>query len=124
MRTEKKSQIAAGRISQVKRFDHLIEIWSEFTRQDNIWTLEIYGDGDEKTVGALHELIEKNNIKDRVHIKKPTNELTTLMKKKGLYLMTSEQECFPMVLFRGAGSRATHNCHGLPYRSEEYYNEQ
>ncbi|WP_194767568.1 glycosyltransferase family 4 protein [Tamlana sp. I1] len=90
--------MSAGRIAQVKRFDTLIDIWSLFVKNNTDWKLEIYGDGEEKYVKALNEKIKKLELSNFVEIKPSTNSLKTKMYENGLYLMTSEAECFPMVL--------------------------
>src|SRR5690606_26531777 len=48
-----KVAIAAGRISPVKRFDILLDIWAEFKKQDSTWKLEIYGEGMKEDVDFL-----------------------------------------------------------------------
>lgn len=96
--------IAAGRISPVKRFDVLLEIWAKFKELDNIWCLEIYGDGPKNDVEQLKNLIVKLGLGDSVQIIKPINNLPEVMGTRGMYLMTSEQECFPMVLLEAQAS--------------------
>lgn len=97
--------IAAGRIAPVKRFDLLIEIWSKFKKDDTSnWKLEIYGEGDEINTSKLHNKIKCLGLTKTVEILKPVNNLPEIMKTKGLYLMTSSQECFPMVLLEAQAS--------------------
>ncbi|NVN19319.1 glycosyltransferase [Muricauda sp. HICW] len=102
--TREKTAIAAGRFSPVKRFDLLLEIWNEFKKSDNEWNLEIYGDGTDIDVAELNSLITKYHLKDSVRLIKPVDNLMEIMQKKGLYLMTSIQECFPMVLLESQSS--------------------
>ncbi|HBU79849.1 MAG TPA: hypothetical protein DEF18_17260 [Muricauda sp.] len=96
--------IAAGRISPVKRFDVLLEIWAKFKEWDDSWCLEIYGDGPKNEVGQLNDLIIRLGLVDSVKILKPVNNLPEIMGTRGMYLMTSEQECFPMVLLEAQAS--------------------
>ncbi|MCB0372553.1 MAG: glycosyltransferase [Muricauda sp.] len=98
MGTREKTAIAAGRYSPVKRFDLLLDIWKEFKKSDNQWNLEIYGGGTEGEVAILEGLINEYGIKDSVQLIAPVDNLMEVMQRKGLYLMTSIQECFPMVL--------------------------
>jgi glycosyltransferase involved in cell wall biosynthesis len=93
-----KVAISAGRISPVKRFDRLLDIWIEFKRSNLEWSLEIYGEGTEDDLKLLRDKIQSSGISDSVEIFKPVNNLPEVMKSKGMYLMTSAQECFPMVL--------------------------
>jgi glycosyltransferase involved in cell wall biosynthesis len=90
--------MAAGRMSQVKRFDVLIDLWSDFVKLKKDWKLEIYGDGDSDYVAALNKKIESLHLSEFIEIKKSTNQLKDKMLVNGLYLMTSEMECLPMVL--------------------------
>ena len=103
----KKIALAAGRISPVKRFDLLIDIWHEFSEMDGEWNLEIYGNGEKEYEDTLKQKIKDLNLQQRIQIKKSTKKLSEKMKSYGLYLMTSSQECFPMVLLEAQG-------HGLP----------
>ncbi|WP_067149401.1 glycosyltransferase [Pseudotamlana agarivorans] len=94
----KKIAMAAGRLSEVKRFDTLIDIWSAFVKDNNDWILEIYGNGEKNYVEVLNKKILDLGITNSVKIKPSTNAIKTKMRENGMYLMTSEAECFPMVL--------------------------
>lgn len=96
--SRQKTAVAAGRFSPVKRFDLLLEIWSVFKKSNTDWHLEIYGDGTGQEVSYLQGLIDEYGIKDSVQLVAPVDNLMEIMQGKGLYLMTSIQECFPMVL--------------------------
>ena len=98
MGAREKTAIAAGRFSPVKRFDLLLDIWNDFKKSDKEWKLEIYGGGTNEEVASLEGLIKKYGLKDSVQLIAPVDNLMEVMQKKGLYLMTSIQECFPMVL--------------------------
>lgn len=93
-----KVAIAAGRIAKVKRFDKLVEIWYEFAQKNSDWVLEIYGDGEPEDLLHLQTRIKALKLENRIRLMPPTNQLKSVMKKSSLYLMTSAQECFPMVL--------------------------
>ncbi|MCR9227828.1 MAG: glycosyltransferase [Flavobacteriaceae bacterium] len=99
-----KVAMAAGRISKVKRFEILLSIWAEFKKVDSNWKLEIYGEGPPKDMKNLNNQIIELGISDSVKILKPVDNLPEIMNKKGMYLMTSEQECFPMVLLEAQAS--------------------
>ncbi len=90
--------MAAGRISEVKRFDILIDIWSEYIKKKQDWKLEIYGDGDDEYVAGLKQKIIALNLSNYVEIKASINTIKDKMNTYGLYIMTSSMECFPMVL--------------------------
>lgn len=52
-----KIAIAIGRLTEVKGFDKLLDIWSEIEKKDKIWKLIIIGSGKEKS--KLLSQIEK-----------------------------------------------------------------
>lgn len=99
-----KVAIAAGRISPVKRFNILLDIWAQFKKQDSTWKLEIYGEGLEPDILALKAQILSLDISDSVTIYDRVNNLPEIMRGKGMYLMTSSEECFPMVLLEAQAS--------------------
>jgi glycosyltransferase involved in cell wall biosynthesis len=90
--------ISAGRISSVKRFELLLEIWNELRKYNSSWNLEIYGTGDKSDIENLQRKVIDLELSGSVKILKPINNLSEIMKHKGIYAMTSAQECFPMVL--------------------------
>ncbi len=99
--------ISAGRIAPVKQFDKLIKTWSYVAATHPNWKLEIYGEGDDRDIKELQSLINKYNIKDKVKLCGSTDKLEIKMLNSSLYVMSSQTECFPMVLLEAM------NC-GLP----------
>lgn len=95
---EKKQVLAAGRIAPVKGFDELIKIWKQVAGDFPDWELHIYGEDYLDTKRRLMELIVNLHLENSVFIKDPVPDLGTIMKNYSLYAMTSETECFPMVL--------------------------
>lgn len=90
--------IAAGRIAPVKQFDHLIRAWALIAYKFPDWKIKIFGDGDEKLEKQLKELANNLNVGNSVLFPGSTNQLLTEFRKAKIYAMTSESECFPMVL--------------------------
>ena len=97
--------ISVGRLSKEKGFDDLIKAFSKIENKD--WILQIVGDGNEKE--SLLTLIDELKLNDRVKILgfKTTEELNELYKEASLYVMTSLEESFGLVLLEAAS-------HGLP----------
>lgn len=93
-----KRVIAAGRIAPVKGFERLIEIWSEFSKNNPGWSLDIYGDNYLGTQEKLQKLIEAKDLNNSVFFKGTVDDITKTMCNYSVYLMTSHTECFPMVL--------------------------
>ena len=100
-----KTIISVGRLSKEKAFDDLIKIFSKIKDKD--WTLNIIGDGPE--YNNLANLITKLNLNNRVKLLgfKTTEELNELYEKASIYMMTSLEESFGLVLLEAAS-------HGLP----------
>lgn len=93
---KKKNIISVGRLSKEKGFADLIEIFSNIESED--WTLTIVGDGDEKE--NLEALIKDNNLEGKVILTGFLNkeELYKLYENSSLYVMTSFEESFGLVL--------------------------
>ena len=98
--------IAAGRIANVKQFDHLIKSWALIAKTNPTWEVHIYGDGNKTLSKNLASLITSLNIPN-IYLKGVTNILEAKMQEASLYALTSATECFPMVLLEAL------NC-GLP----------
>lgn len=94
----RKQVIAAGRISPVKGFDQLIEAWTLVHQDFPDWQLHFYGQDYLGTQQKLEQLVEKQRLKEVVHFKGSVAHLTETMTDYSIYAMTSETECFPMVL--------------------------
>lgn len=93
---KKKNIISVGRLSKEKGFADLIEIFSNIESED--WTLTIVGDGDEKE--NLEALIKDNNLEGKVILTGFLNKekLYKLYENSSLYVMTSFEESFGLVL--------------------------
>ena len=93
-----KTAISAGRIAPVKQFDKLILTWEIVIQNNPDWILEIYGDGENEEKKELQNLINKKNLNNNIKLCGKTNQLDSAMLKSSLFVMTSQTECFPMVL--------------------------
>ena len=89
--------IAAGRMAEVKQFDHLIKAWSFIEKDFPDWKVEIYGEGDESISKKLNSLINDLSLAN-IKLMGATSSLGLKMEKGSIYAMTSLTECFPMVL--------------------------
>ena len=96
-KTRQKNIIAAGRIAEVKQFDHLLKAWSRIAHKHSDWKVAIYGDGD---VDLLHRLnIEIKNLGlSNITLCGATADLAAIMQESSIFALTSSTECFPMVL--------------------------
>ena len=95
---ENKKAIAAGRIAPVKGFENLIAAWSKVVEKHPDWILEIYGQDYLDSQQKLQQQIESLGLKDKIIFAGTTNSMRETMCNHSMYLMTSQSECFPMVL--------------------------
>ncbi len=93
-----KTIIAAGRIAPVKQFDRLINVWSTLFQEFPEWKVKIFGGGDEQLSKELNHLIQSCNLSSSVFLLPSTPYIEQEMQRASVYAMTSQTECFPMVL--------------------------
>ena len=93
-----KKVTAAGRISPVKNFGDLIRAWAIVHRTYPDWQLDIYGEDYLDTKRELENLVNSLGLEQTVNFPGTTDRMTEKMSEYALYAMTSETECFPMVL--------------------------
>lgn len=100
-----KTIISVGRLDKVKGYDDLIKLFAKSNYND--WTLNIVGDGPE--YNNLRLLIKKLNMENNIKLLgfKSPKELNKLYKESSIYIMTSLEESFGLVLIEAAS-------HGLP----------
>ena len=62
------------------------------------WTWEIYGSGEQDEVDKIRDLINENNLQDKLVIKGLEKNQDLIYGDKGIYVMTSRYEGLPLVL--------------------------
>ncbi|MBY0486843.1 MAG: glycosyltransferase [Flavobacteriaceae bacterium] len=90
--------IAVGRFAPVKQWEKLIEIWSTFHHLNSTWKLHIFGEIGNDYYEKLATLVKEKNLQEQVLFKGQSNAIHEELAKAKVLLMTSEQECFPMVI--------------------------
>lgn len=90
--------LAAGRISPVKNFGDLIQAFAQLSSDFPDWELHFWGEEYIGTQAKLQTQIDRLGLADRIRFMGVTDHLKTEMPKYSIYAMTSETECFPMVL--------------------------
>ena len=114
---KQKTIIAAGRIAPVKQFNEIIEIWKLINKDFPDWKIKIFGDGESSYIEKLNILIITLNLENTVFIIPATKDIQLEMQKASIYAMTSETECFPMVLLEAQACRlpiVSYNCPNGP----------
>ena len=90
--------ISIGRLENEKAMDELIYIMNGLTKNNKNVLLNIYGDGSnhQKLESLINEFKLEKNIK--LWGFKPKKEIQDALKQSTLYLMTSKEESFGLVL--------------------------
>lgn len=91
-----KKVISVGRLDAFKNFKDLIEVWKEVVKIFPVWTLHIYGEGQEKQM--LQDMINDLHLQNNVFLEGRTNEVDKVLKSGAFFLFTSKAEGFGMVL--------------------------
>lgn len=116
--------IAAGRIAPVKQYDHLIKAWALIAAKFPDWKLQIYGAGDASLSGKLQQLIKTNAIAGQTFLMGGTAVLAAKMSEAKIFAMTSETECFPMVLLEAQRAGMVVVSYKAPHGPESIINDQ
>ena len=97
--SENKSVIAVGRLSYEKGFDYLIDVWKIIYHRFPDWTLDIYGEGALKI--ELQNRINEIGLSAVIKLRGVTDDIVTEYQNHSIYVMTSRNEGFPLVLIEG-----------------------
>lgn len=110
--TDAKKILAAGRISPVKNFGDLIRAFAALAEDFPDWELHFFGEDYLQTQKQLELLSAQLGVSKQVRFMGVTADLRKSMQQYSLYAMTSETECFPMVLLEALST-------GLPVISHD-----
>ena len=98
---------AVLRFAPVKQLEKMVTIWERFTEKFPDWKLHLYGVKEGDYYEKIQNLVEEKNLENSILFKGKTNDVASELNNAKLLLMTSEQECFPMVILEA------HSC-GAP----------
>lgn len=106
-----KKFLAIGRFSPLhKGFDLLIQAFALFAKNNNEWTLDIVGEGEEES--SYRNLITQQHLEDRITIHPFTDHIQTYYSEAQVYVLSSRWEGLPLVLIEAMA-------HGLPIVSSD-----
>ena len=106
-----KTFLAVGRFShQTKGFDILIKAFALFAKRNQVWKLDIVGDGPEKNY--LSSLIEKYELKSKITLHPFTKKIEDYYKNASIFVLSSRWEGMPLVLLEAMS-------YGLPIISSD-----
>ncbi|MBA6433773.1 glycosyltransferase family 4 protein [Streptomyces sp. GMR22] len=87
---------AAGRLVRAKRFDLLIEAFTDVAAKHPDWSLRIYGAGTDKE--RLQRLIEEHGLEDRAALMGAVSPIEAEFAKASIVASASDAESFGMTL--------------------------
>ena len=88
--------VAAGRLTPQKGFDRLIPAFAAVAERHPDWRLRIFGSGTERPL--LEGLVKRYRLADQVSLMGYTDRLWEEMAGAAMYVLSSRNEGFPMVL--------------------------
>jgi len=90
--------IFVGRVAPVKNLEGMINLWKHFRVLHPNWKLEIYGSYDDVYGQSIREKIIEEEMSDDIFLMGSTSNIIKAIESAKVMLMTSHQECFPMVI--------------------------
>jgi len=90
--------IAVVRFAAVKQLEKMVEIWSSFIQINSTWKLFIFGTIGNAYYKKIAQMVSDLNLQNHIVFKGQSNAIQTEIAKAKVVLMTSEQECFPLVI--------------------------
>ena len=95
-----KPNVAAAvlRFAPVKQIDKMVEVWDLFYKNNLDWKLYIYGDISNDYFVKIQQLVKDMKLQETIIFKGKTDNVYQALENVRLLLMTSSNECFPMVI--------------------------
>lgn len=101
-----KQVVALGRLSMLKDFSTLVDIWQIVHKHHPDWILKIYGSatgkGDEIEQQKIEKRIKKHHLEKSVLLMGATSDVQNVLKESSIYVMTSLFEGLPLTLIEAA----------------------
>jgi glycosyltransferase involved in cell wall biosynthesis len=99
--------VFVGRIAAVKQLDKMVAIWKLFVKERPNWKLNVFGAKEGDYFEKINQLVLDNSMQESFIFKGQSNAIDDELQKAKVLLMTSLQECFPMVILEA-------NAKGVP----------
>ncbi|REE83089.1 glycosyltransferase involved in cell wall biosynthesis [Lutibacter oceani] len=90
--------VSVVRFAPVKRLELLVEIWDQFSKVNSNWKLLIYGTLNNIYANEIVELVKTKKLEHCIIFMNESSHVFNELNKSRVVLITSEQECFPMVI--------------------------
>lgn len=91
-----KKIISVGRLVDQKGYDMLIDVWKIVNQKYPDWSLEIYGEGNERK--KLEEKINRLKLEETLKLMGNTSNIKEKFLESSIYVMSSRYEGFGLVL--------------------------
>ncbi len=104
-RSGAKNILFVGRYNHMKGVDYLLDVIIKTHSLCPDWKFTLFGEGEQKR--WLTEQLSVHGLSEIVTVNDPTSQIGEEYKKAGIYILTSRNEGFPMVLLEA-------QAHGLP----------
>ncbi|WP_313504614.1 glycosyltransferase [Kaistella carnis] len=89
---------AVLRFAPVKQIEKMVEAWELFYQKNLDWKLYLYGATDNEYYEKIFKLVAEKNLEQSIIFKGQTDNVITAFSEIKVLLMTSANECFPMVI--------------------------
>lgn len=90
--------VAVVRFSPVKQLEVMVAAWEQFHKTHPTWELHLYGSIGNDYYKSIFKLVQEKQLEKTILFKCQTNEVSKVLEQSRVLLMTSIQECFPMVI--------------------------
>ena len=111
LNVKKEIVVAVGRLTAIKGYAHLIDIWSMVESKAPLWTLKIVGEGEDRKL--LEDKIQRLGLH---HIELPgeTKNIRKIYEEASILVSTSDMEGLPMNMIEAQSF-------GIPIVSYDFY---
>ena len=86
------------RFAPVKQIEKMVEVWEQFYDKNKDWQLYIYGATDSEYFEKILKLVADKNLEETIIFQGQTENVQSAFSEIKILLMTSANECFPMVI--------------------------
>lgn len=100
---QSKRILSAGRFTEEKGFDMLVEAFAPVAAKHPDWHLDIYGDG--VLMPRIRGLVEQYGLAENVHLMGMRRDLAARYGEYAMYVLPSYREGLPMVLLEAKANR-------------------
>lgn len=100
---ESKKLVTAGRLSEEKGFDLLVEVACILREKNSDWKWDIWGDGS--MMEMIAEKIQEYHLNDYIFLKGKTSNMEDKYKEYAMYVLPSYREGLPMCLLEAQANQ-------------------